>query len=120
VPELRLSFSRGLDDNLRLAQEIVEAPAGDRTAAAVDEDRRFKEIGCRNAATGRRRDRSGKGWRGGFVAQEATSRAALYSREGGRMAKNPRSSAVLPRSSPPMSPVIRGLWERTGKARSNA
>jgi hypothetical protein len=52
-----LGFGHWLDDQLRLQAQIVESAAGNRFAAPINDNCRFKKIGRRNSAARRPLDR---------------------------------------------------------------
>src|ERR1700732_1450979 len=48
---VRLNFIERLDDDARLAQQIIKAPADDRIAPSIDHDSGLNVIYCRNRSS---------------------------------------------------------------------
>ena len=83
----RLHLGNGLDDQLRLADEIVKTAADDRIMASVNNYRSFEEISRRDAAVRGGFDRPRTGRRFRLVAEDRDQRGSVDDYRG-----KPRSS----------------------------
>src|SRR5258708_33443884 len=83
----RLNLGDGFDRNVRFFYKIVEAPAGDRVSASVDQKHRLNEIGSGYAPDLIYLDRNGVVLCFGFGAKDSDQRRRVDDHRG-----SPRAS----------------------------